>query len=328
MADEANTTDVQANQETTATQTAQSSDDAAAASQQEAPAVAGGTGNGGTITQSGDDASSETASADDKGELQRFRERLAGGDAGLLKQLERHKSIESISKSFKEARNAAKSAGKPLTLSEKASEDEVRAYREAMGIPAEAKDYPVDFRQDYKPTEADQAILGGFKEYMHASNADPRAAAAAIEWYQDFAQEQQQQLAGNLAKVAKETQASLRNEWGGEYDGNLNAAQQLMTAQLGEEGFSQMMGLRLMDGSRLQDNIAFVKMMAQLGTDYYGGNAIMTGDVETTAKTIDQKIADYRKMQTEDPHKYRSPEVQEAVAALYAQKEKLEARKG
>mgnify|MGYP006207106829 CR=1 FL=1 len=73
-------------------------------------------------------------------------------------------------------------------------------------------------------------------------------------------------------------QTELRSEWGGEYDGNIGAISEFMTAQLGEEGFGRMMGMRLMDGSRLQDDPAFVKMMAQVATDYYGSNAIYNGD--------------------------------------------------
>lgn len=276
--------------------------------------------------QSGSDPNPEPT-AEEKGELQRFRESLAGGDAGLLKALERYKSISAISGAFKEARTAAKSAGKPLTLSEKASAEEVKAYREAMGIPEEAKDYPVSFSEDYAATEQDKAILDSFKAYLHQANADPRAAKAALGWYQDFAKAQQQELSGNLAKVAKETQAALRTEWGGEYDGNLNAAQQLMTAQLGEEGFGQMMDLRLMDGSRLQDNLAFVKMMAQLGADYYGGNAIMTGDVETTAKTVEEQIKELLQLRIDDPEKYKSDEVQGKITKLYTQRDKINARK-
>jgi len=328
MTDET-TTAAAENQQTGATQTAAaSSDNAAASTQQSAATADAGPDAGGTIAKAGaaDDATVADDTAD-KGDLQRFREQLAGGDAGLLKQLERHKSIDSISKSFKEARNAAKNVGKPLALSDKATEDEVKAYREAMGIPAEAKDYPVDFRQDYKASDVDKEILGGFKEYMHAKNADPRAASAALEWYQDFAAAQQQELSANLAKVAKETQAALRTEWGGEYDGNLNAAQQLMTAQLGEDGFNDMMGLRLMDGSRLQDNQAFVKMMAQVGSDYYGGNAIMTGDVETTAKTVEERINELLTLRNEDPDKYFSDEVQGKITALYNQRDKINARK-
>lgn len=324
MADEQTTTEGQESQQTDVTQTGQSSDATTTTQSGTDTGTTGGT-DGGTITDKS--AGTEIQSAD-TGALQQLRVQLAGGDEGILKGLERYKSVEAISKAFKEARNAAKNAGKPIALGEKATPEEVKAYREAYGIPEDAAAYPGDFRSDYKATDADKAILGSFKADMHAKNVPPAAAAAALEWYQDFATAQQQELDGNLVKVAKETQGSLRTEWGGEYDGNIGAIQELMTAQLGKDGFGDMMDMRMMDGSRLQDHAPFVKMMAQIATDYYGSNAIFNGDIETTSKTIDEKIADYRKMQTDDPAKYRSPAVQEAVAALYAQKEKLNARKG
>ncbi len=321
------TTEGQESQQTSATPAAQSSDTSTVTQSTGADTTSKTTEPTGTVESRGSEAQTEADAGADKGDLQRFREQLAGGDAGLLKQLERHKSIESISKSFKEARNAAKNAGKPLTLGEKATPEEVKAYRDAMGIPEEAKDYPVSFREGFKASESDVAILDSFKAYLHDKNADPRAASAALEWYQDFATEQRQALDGNLAKVAKETQATLRNEWGGEYDGNINAAAELMTSHLGEEGFGAMMGLRLMDGSRLQDNVAFVKMMAQLGSDYYGGTSIVNGDVETTAKTVQQQIDDLLKLRNEDPTKYFGDEVQSKITRLYAQRDKINARK-
>ncbi|WP_234819178.1 hypothetical protein [Sinorhizobium meliloti] len=262
------------------------------------------------------------------GELQAFREKLAGGDETILKQLGRYKSIDAISRGFREAYNTAKNGGPKLpALSDKSTPEEVKAYREAMGIPEDPTAYPGDFREGYQATDADKAILGDFKTAMHARNVPPAAAAAALEWYQDFATAQQQELDGNLAKVAKETQSALRNEWGGEYDGNIGAAQQLMTSHLGKEGFEGMMGLRLMDGSRLQDNIAFVKMMAQLGADYYGGNAIMTGDVETTAKTVQESIDELLALRVSDPEKYKSDDVQQKITKLYAQRDKINARR-
>jgi hypothetical protein len=304
--------------QTTGTQTAQSSDavDTSKSGQVDTGAApkAGATDTG--------------ASPAGDGELQAFREKLAGGDETILKQLARYKSIDAISRGFREAYNTAKNGGPKLpALSDKSTPEEVKAYREAMGIPEDPTAYPGDFREGYQATEADKAILGDFKQAMHARNVPPAAAAAALDWYQDFATAQQQELDGNLAKVAKETQAALRNEWGGEYDGNIGAAQQLMTAHLGKEGFEGMMGLRLMDGSRLQDNIEFVKMMAQLGADYYGGNAIMTGDVETTAKTVQERIDELLSLRVKDPEKYKSDDVQQKITKLYAQRDKINARK-
>ncbi|KRB51969.1 hypothetical protein ASE04_09675 [Rhizobium sp. Root708] len=253
---------------------------------------------------------------------------MAGGDPAIAKQLERYKSIDAISRGFREAYQTAKTAGKATALTDKSTPEEVKAFRAANGIPDDAAAYPGDFREGFKPSDEDKAILGDFKSAMHAKNVPPGAAAAALDWYQDFATAQQQQLDGNLAKVAKETQASLRNEWGGEYDGNIAAAEQLMTTHLGAEGFQRMMGLRMTDGSRLQDDAEFVKMMAQIGADYYGGTAILTGDVETTARTVQEKIDELLELRQKDPAKYKSDDVQQKITSLYAQRDKINARKG
>lgn len=326
MADETTTTtDVVENQQTQETQTAQNADAAAAAKSD--TGADKGTLDSGATAEAGDDAGKADA---DVGELQSFREKLAGGDEKLLKELLRYKSIDSIGKAFRDNKKAASERKGPVRLSDKATDEEKTAYREAMGIPTDAKDYPVSFREDYTASDADKEILGGFKEYMHGKNADPKAAEAALEWYQDFAQAQQQELDGQLAKVAKQTQAELRSEWGGEYDGNIGAVQEFMTAQLGEHGFGRMMGLRLMDGSRLQDDPAFVKMMAQVSTDYYGSNAIYNGDIETTSKTVQERIDGLLKLRAgnaKEQEEFFSDKTQAEITKLYQQKEKINARK-
>lgn len=323
MAEEASATDDQVNQQTDATQTAPNHD-AAAANQQNVDTVAQSGADGGTITDA--EAGKEPALAD-KGDLQRLREQLAGGDEKLLKHLERYKSVDSISKTFKEARQAAQNAGKPIALTDKSTPEEVKAYREAYGIPDDAAAYPGDFRSDFKPSEADTAILGDFKSAMHARNVPPQAAAAALEWYQDFATAQQQELDGNLVKVAKETQGALRAEWGGEYDGNIGAVQELMTTHLGQDGFGEMMEMRMMDGSRLQDHPGFVKMMAQIATDFYGSNAIFNGDIETTGKTVQERIDGLLQLRQSEPERYKSDDVQSQITKLYQQRDKINARK-
>jgi hypothetical protein len=329
MADEQQTGETATETETgaqsgTETHTAATTETTAGKGQTQTAATETGTG---TVESKGKGA--ETAATEEqKGELQKLRETLAGGDEGILKALERYKSIDSIGKAFREARAAAKSAGKPLTLSDKATDEEVKAFREANGIPEDAKAYPASFREDFKADAATTAILENFKAGMHERNVPPAAAAAALDWYQDFAQEQQQALDANLANVAKKTQADLRAEMGGEFEPTMGAVKEFMTAQLGKDGFDDMMGLRLMDGSRLQDNPAFVKMMAQVATDYYGSNAIYNGDIETTSKTVQERIDELLKLRQSDPEKYKSDSVQAEITKLYAQRDKINARKG
>ena len=279
------------------------------------------------------EAPADGGGADDAGEaspgsvdLDALRRSLAGDDEGFLKQLNRYRSADAIGKAFRDAKLAAQQKQKPLSLADGASEDDIAAYREAVGIPEDAKDYPVSFSEDYEPSEVDGEFLGSFKSRLHEANIDPRAGKVAMEWYEDTAREMRQAMDLAMAKQSKETQTILRGEYGAEFDGNMMAANELLKTHMGEEGRDEMLSMRLMDGTRLQDHPGFVRMMVQLGTDYYGSNAIMTGDVESTAKTVDEKIEDLKGLMSTDPAKYYSAPIQEEMAKLIDQRARLQER--
>ena len=291
-----------ANQPTNATPTAPNPDPALASAQAPAPGAA-------------PDAA-----------LQSLREQLAGGDAAMMKQLERYRSTDEISKAFREGYKNAKNGGRQIELTDASTSEEVMAYREANGIPQDATEYPGAFRDGFEVTDADKAILSDFKAAMHERNVPPKMAAAALDWYQDFAAAQAQGLNAQLARVAGETQKTLRAEWGGDYDGQIGAAQELMKAHLGQDGFGEMMSLRLMDGSRLQDSLPFVKMMATIGADYYGSTAILTGDIEAAGKTLEAQKQELLALRVANPEKFKSDDVQGKLTKIYAQLEKVSAR--
>lgn len=280
----------------------------------------------GTIKSEPNDASEPVK--EEKGSVEQLRDMLAGGDEKLLKQLNRYKTPEAISKAFKEASKKAREGSQPLQLKEGASEEEIAKYREAIGIPESVEDYPGAFREEFEASEADAVVLTDFKAAMHESNVDPKAAAAALDWYQDLAVKQRQDMDSHLVKVAKETEKQLRDEMGGEFDGNMGAIRELMTAQLGQDGFSDMMDMRLMDGSRLQDNPEFVKMMAQVSTDYYGSNAIYDGDIESTSKSVDDRISEIMELRVSDEEAFKQEKNQEELAKLYRQRAKINSRMG
>lgn len=276
---------------------------------------------GGTMT------GGEPAAPDAGPDLGAIRQSLAGGDESLAKQLERYTSLEEIGKGFKNAQDLARKKQELPSLPDDATDEQFAEFRKTLGLPDEPDAYPVDFGDDFEVDDGDKALLGSFKEMLHKKAGDPRTASIAMEWYQDAVQQQKQDRAAVLAEREKETQAALRSEYGPEYDGNIAAASELMKSQMGAEKFDQMMDLRMEDGSRLQDHADFVKMMVNVGRDYYGSTAIIKGDVETTIKTLDEKIKEYSDLQMSDPNKYASEPVQAEVAKLYAQKEKLAARK-
>lgn len=260
-------------------------------------------------------------------DLDGMRRAMAGDDEKLLGELERYRTAEDLGKALSEAKKAARAKRAPLTLSDDATPEQAAEYREAAKIPEDVADYPISFSEDYKATDLDGEMLGSFKEMLHEKAGDPRTAGIAMQWYEQFTAQAQQDRDATMAKVSKETQTQLRADYGPEYDGNIEAANGLMKSQMGEAAYDNMLSLRFEDGTKLQDNPDFVKMMVNMGVDYYGTNGIVSGDVESTSKTIDEKIAALFEMKTSDPDKYWSEEIQGQQAALYAQKEKIKARK-
>ncbi|WP_234624645.1 hypothetical protein [Agrobacterium vitis] len=264
------------------------------------------------------------------GKLQELRAMLAGGDEKFLKQLERFKTPESLARGLREAYNLAKKSGEskaPARLGDKATPEEIKAFREAVGIPDDPTQYPVSYREEFKASERDGQILEDVKAFAVERNIDPKATSAFVEWYEDLSVANQQRLDERLAQTAKATQNELTAEWGAEYKGNITGVQELLKTHLGEEGADQFYNMRLADGSRIQDNVGMVKMLASIASDYYGSNAIIVGDVEAAGQTTQQQIDDLLQLRITDPDKYNSADVQAKVNALFARKSKLDARK-
>lgn len=260
-------------------------------------------------------------------DLEAMRQQMAGGDEKLLNELKRYRSAEAIGKALRDAKVAAKQKQSPLSLGEDATEEEVKAFREAMGIPEEAKDYPINWRDGYEPNEFDNAMLDDFKGFMHGKNIDPKTAQAAMEWYQENTQVIEQTRNEAMANRAEQTQEHFRSIYGAEYKGNMAAANELIKTQLGEEGYQDFLQMRLENGERLQDQPFMVEMLVNLGTEYYGSNAIVNGDIETTSKTLEERKQELLALRATDEKKYNSSAVQEEIAKIYTQLNKINSRK-
>lgn len=255
------------------------------------------------------------------------RDFFAGDDEKFAKQLSRYKTAEDAAEGWRNAIKGAQQKQQPLSLPENATDEQVSEFRTALGLPEEAKDYPVSYSEGFEANDIDKGILTSMQETLHKNAGDPRTAQMMVQWYEDNQAQLQQDRNAEMVKVRDETQQTLRNEYGADYDGNIAAVSELMKSQLGEDGLNDILEMRFEDGTFLQDNMPFVKMMVSLATEYYGSTSVIGGDVETTMKSVDEKIEELRKMQVEDSEKYYSDDVQQQMAALYEQKNKLEQRR-
>ena len=160
-----------------------------------------------------------------------WRQEMSGGDDKYLKQLERLNSPMDLAKSYKELQT--KFSSQPVVV-EKPNADstpeQLAAYRESIGMPEEASGYNLDFEDGTVIGEDIRPQLDGFLEYAHGSNMAPDDVKSTVGWFlKDVeAQTEKVSLANDEARI--NGTAELRSEWGGEFQGNMNAIQSLFTS--------------------------------------------------------------------------------------------------
>lgn len=263
-----------------------------------------------------------------------WRQSMVGEKYGdkELKQLERIKSPEVLFDRFLEQQKQISKGLEPLALNDKSTDEDISAYREANGIPAEAADYGVSFSDNMEPTEEDTLLLDEFKNAAHADNIPTAAAQKMLDWYEQTNELKQQDMAEHAAQNRIETTQALQAEWGGEYSANINAIETWMNGQLGEEGHKALAHKQFTDGSYLGDNPEFLRMVSGVATDHVGPNAIFAGDIDTVSKDINERKAEIMKLRANknkgDLEKYNSPAIQDELQNIYSKQDKISKRKG
>ena len=147
-------------------------------------------------------------------------------------------------------------------------------------------------------SEEVQGRVNGFAEAMHKAGASSSAVEAALQWY--WGQEAAGQEA--MSKYDREHQeaaeAELRKEWGSDYDGNKNFAQDFVKQYGGED----LLKMELKDGTLLGSNPYFARMAAEAGRRVSEGGLQM-GVAGTEAGQDIQKSYDELSDQIYDAHR-------------------------
>lgn len=256
-----------------------------------------------------------------------WRAEMVGDNDEYAKALSRYRSPEAVTKALIEAKKALRERTPEVaTLTEDSTEEEVKAFREAMGVPEAVDGYEVGFSEGFEVSETDQVMYDSFKQAAHEANFTPAQLQKATEWYENLTAETQQALNENEHNTRVETQAELRSEWGGEYKSNINALNTFIANNMDNDADAarELMETRLENGARLGDHLPFIRMMVGPAIDHVGPNAIFSGDVQKMSMDLDARKNELLQLQLTDPQKYKSDPVQQELAGIYAQKEKLE----
>lgn len=231
-------------------------------------------------------------------------------DEGLRKVAEKFTTPAAVLKSYAELeKRLGKSIVKP---GKDASEEEVKAFHKALGVPDKPEDYKVEVPEGIEWGDDDKALMDSFLGKLHSAGAPPQAVEAATAWYFETLREAEEARTAEAERIRKEGEAALRKEWGGDYDKNLALANDAIR-QFGGEQLAQTLKERGLDNDPAM-NRAFAEIGRRMSEA-----APLTGMSEDQKTTVQNRIDELASLKFTDPEKWRSKAIQEEWFKLHGQ---------
>lgn len=255
-----------------------------------------------------------------------WRTKLAGEDEKLAKRLERMQSPQDVLKAWRSLEQKQSSGELKAVLPEGASDEEIAAYREANGIPAEPKGYLDSLPSGVVIGENDQALVDSFLADAHGSNASPEFVGKAIDWFYST----QEQRVAELHKTDNEFKAgseeALRSEWGADFDTNLMVFENFIDqAPAGVR--DHILKGRLADGSVIGNNPDFLKWIVGVARESNPSATVVPAAGAKGVEGVREEIAKIEGLMRTNRSAYnKDTAMQERYKQLLEAEEKLSAR--
>lgn len=234
-----------------------------------------------------------------------WRKQMAGEDSKALKALERYTSPDAVAKALISAQQRIRSGEYKRQISADASPEEVKAWREEQGLPADAKDYDLPVLLDGNYDELDdfgKQSIDAFRNVFFEAGVSPDVAHKVVETANKVVEQQLQQQAESDAQRHEEAEDSLRSEWGGDFRRNISLNAQFLQDKFGDNWQSLVMA-RTPDGIRLADMPEFNKLVNQMARSE-GGTVLESGEVVAGSNAA-ARIAEIEKIMSTDYGRYK-----------------------
>jgi hypothetical protein len=158
-----------------------------------------------------------------------WQSRLSKGDEKLAKQFGRYASPEAVGEALIAAQNKIRSGQLTQALPENPTEDELKSWRKDNGIPEAPDKYDLKFDSGLVIGEEDKPIIDSFLETAHGKNLNPDQAKAAVEWYYQEQERQEQAIQEQDNEQRQEALDALNVEWGANFRPNINRVEGLLS---------------------------------------------------------------------------------------------------
>lgn len=251
-----------------------------------------------------------------------WREEMADGDDDLQKEAARYGSPKGILKALKEAKALIRSGQLKKAAPDPKDEKAVAEWRKEQGIPEAATDYKPPTIKGHEWTDEDKPVLATYFEMAHAKGLPQAVLDANLEIYANLQRDAVEKQFNFDKEARTNTEDDLRKDWGPEYRANMTLAKRAL-ADVPEVG-DLWAEARLPDGRLLGSVPGFIRWASDLGRQAHGDAAFIEGDGKSRGSS---RLTEIREMQTKEPDKYWSKEIQAEELDLLSRESKSKSAK-
>lgn len=255
-----------------------------------------------------------------------WRQEMAGGDEKELKRLERFRAPTDVYKSYRNLENVKSSfTPPPKAPTKESTPEEIKAYREYLGVPDDPKGYDLKFDDGTAIGDDLMPTVDGYLKFAHEQNLPPAIVKNNLKWFMDDVAREQQRLSDLNEEAKINGITDLKAEWGGEFKGNINAIQSLFT-EAPEGVMDSLMSARGADGLKFANNPDNIRWLVSLAKSLNPTASLLpvgANDSASIDTELDKLTAQMHSKDPTEANKYwKDPKAQERFLALTQAKQK------
>lgn len=232
-----------------------------------------------------------------------WRADMAGEDKELLGFLGRYHSKEAGLKAWKKLNDDFRSGKFVKPVDENSTDEEKTAWRNALGVPDAPEGYLDKLPDGLVIGDDDKGPIEQVLKAMHESGAPKGVVEAMLSSYYDLVESQDAERFEANEAARRETEDTLRSEWGPEYRRNVNA----LTNFIGTlpEGVGSVF-LEAVDGNgvKIANNPEFLKWAMGIALDKNPHMTVVPGAGANQASAIAEEIANIEKTMRDNRPEY------------------------
>lgn len=255
------------------------------------------------------------------------RKQIANGDTAVENMLSRYGTLEEALKGGVEAQKQLRSKKAVTPITKDSTPEEVKAYREAYGIPEKADGYEIDLPDGVIVGEVDKPLVDAFLEVAHEHNIPPAAANAIIAKQLALQNQmiEEQEAADEATREASIAELlSPETGWGSEAKLNKNLITNMLDqAPEGVKGLIE--NARLADGTLLGNHAPTLKWLASIARELNPTATLTPGNTDNTVSSIQGRLTALEKMMGDSKSDYwkgsSAPALQEEYRQLVAKRD-------